>query len=121
MLLGLIPDHRNISAPPITARIKSQDGSIVLANITDVALGFKTAFGYTKVPLSRIRRMKNIANLQTLKDVKKLHRFQISCNNGNEIVGCPASPDRIPMTVHGAPKRNSMRVAEIETLEVLEG
>ena len=120
MMFSMLSHHESSPPPPLTARIKSQDGSVVLAHIADVKLRFKTAFGYTQIPLSRIRRMCNVANLHTLKKVKKLNRFQIDCFDGNEIFGFPASPDRLQVAVLGVARAwTSVRIVEIDSLEIL--
>jgi hypothetical protein len=120
MLFGLLPDHGNSHAP-LTARIKSKDGSIVLVRIVDIEMVFHTAFGNnTRIQLSHIRRMVNIAQLQTLREISRLNRFRLHCIDENEIVGNLVSPVRLEVTILGVTQESGkVKVAEIDFLEML--
>ena len=121
MIFGLL--FRNFETEGgqlLYARIKSQDGSVVRARLANVRLTFETAFGETRLPLSRIRRLDNVAHLTTLRNVTRLHRFHIFCADGNELFGVPLSPDRLPVAVAGTARTwNFVRLIEILSLEIL--
>ncbi len=121
MIFGLLSWHLHGEGKQLlTARIKSRDGSVVRAQLANVPLTFKTAFGETRIFLSRMRRMENVAHLDTLKDVAKLHRFRIFCTDGDELLGFPLSPGRIPVAIADAvPAWNLMRLGDILSLEIL--
>ncbi|MGH7494238.1 MAG: hypothetical protein ACREOO_17850 [bacterium] len=120
MLFGLLPDHGNSHAP-LTAIIKSKDGSIVLARLVDVEMVFHTAFGSnTRIQLSHIRRMENIAHLQTLREITRLNRFRLHCIDENQIIGNLVSPIRLEVTILGVTQDSGrVKVTEIDSLEVL--
>lgn len=120
VLFGLLPNHGN-SHMPLTARIKSQDGSVVLVRLADVEMVFRTAFGkHTKIQLSHIRRMENIAHLYTLRGISRLNRFRLHCIDDNEIIGSLVSPVRLEVTILGVTQETGkVKVAEIDSLEVL--
>lgn len=121
MLFGLLSWHfQPHDKQLLTARIKSQDGSVVRARVANVRLTFKTAFGETRLALSRIRFMEDVSHLDTLKNVAKLHRFHIFCVDGNELFGAPLPSDRLPVAVEGATRAwNYMRLIDILSLEIL--
>jgi hypothetical protein len=120
VLFGLLPNHGN-SHVPLTARIKSKDGSIVLVRLADVEMVSRTAFGdHTRIQLSHIRRMENIAQLHTLRDISRLNRFRLHCIDDNEIIGNLVSPVRLEVTLLGVTQESGkMKVAQIDSLEVL--
>jgi hypothetical protein len=82
---------------------------------------FRTAFGNnTKIQLSHIRRIENIAQLQTLRDISRLNRFRLHCIDENEIIGNLVSPVRLEVTILGVTQESGkVKVAEIDSLEVL--
>ena len=102
MLFNLVPSKRvNHSRLPLHVEIRLIDGSLVKANAKDIPVEFETTFGKTKVRLSHIRRLMNIAHLQTMRHVMQLNKFRIWCIDGNIIVGAPKSPAYFAVEIDG--------------------
>jgi hypothetical protein len=111
--------EKHAAKPLLDIRIKLFDGSEVHLHAQDTELVFKTALGVSRIALSNVAWMKNVAKVVTLRKFLWANKFEIHCSDGCKIIGVPKSPAfihfRDPDTPHA---RGKIRLWEIDWLEV---
>jgi hypothetical protein len=91
----------------------------VVVQVQDAELVFKTAMGVSRILLSDIKHMKNIANVETLRMVLWANKFEIHRLDGSVIIGVPKSPGKIELDGIDQPhERGNIKLWEIDWLEV---
>ena len=120
MLFGNFSNKKNHAAKRLVmVRAKLYDGSDVVVHVEDAELVFKTAMGISRILVSNIKHMKNIANVVTLRKVLWANKFEIHCLDGCVIIGVPKSPGKIELDGLNHPhERGHIKLWEIDWLEV---
>lgn len=120
MLFGQFSNNKNHAAKRlIMVRAKLYDGSDVVVQVQDTELVFKTALGVSRILLSDIKHMKNIANVETLRMDSWANKFEIHQIDGSVIIGVPKSPGKIELDgLNPAHERGHIKLWEIDWLEV---
>ncbi len=120
MVLGLF--HAGQHPEPsqyLYARTRLLDGSEFLVALEDTLLVFETRLGLYRVPLRRVVRMHNIANVVALREYLWASRFEIFNQDGDRVIGVPKSPRVLHLhSDENLMERGQLKLCEIDWLIV---